>query len=66
MNIDPQITVDQALKWVDGNQSELARRLGIGRASVNEWVTTEREYLPPLQAHRYAAMVAEESNKNVA
>ena len=52
MRLDPEITVKQALELTNGNQAELARRLGIQRAAVNEWVTTHRKLLPELQAHR--------------
>lgn len=51
--LDPKITVAEALAWAGDNQAELGRRLGIGRASVNEWLFYKREYLPALQAHRY-------------
>ncbi len=54
MNIlDPIIKVSDALKKVGGSQAELGRVLGIGRASVNEWVRESRKHLPPLQAHRF-------------
>ena len=54
--IDPKIRVDTALSQVDGNQAELGRVLDIGRASVNEWIREKREYLPPLQAHRFVKL----------
>ena len=53
IDIDPKITVKEALHETDGNQAELARKLGIGRASVNEYVREGREYLPELQGHRF-------------
>ena len=51
--IDPVIPLDFALEQVGGNQSELARRLNIERASVSDWKRRGLENLPPLQAHRF-------------
>ena len=64
-SIDPQIRVADALEKVGGNQAELARQLGIERASVNGWVRTGMTYLPPLQAHRYVKLFGE-SHENEA
>ncbi|CAN5817230.1 hypothetical protein BH20PSE1_BH20PSE1_01470 [soil metagenome] len=54
--IDPHITVDEALAAFDGVQSHLADALGIDRASVNEWVSSGRQFVPPLQAYRLTQM----------
>ena len=54
--IDPKIEVTYALQVNNGNQAELGRKLGVGRASVNEWVRTGRQYLPELQAHRFVIL----------
>lgn len=35
-----------------GNQSELARKLGVTRAVVNEWVRDGRRYIPAIAAYR--------------
>ncbi|MCC7193929.1 MAG: hypothetical protein IT356_00055 [Gemmatimonadaceae bacterium] len=51
-DLDPQITVDAALRAYEYNQARLARALGLDRASVNEWVASGRMFLPALQAHR--------------
>ena len=53
---DPHITVDEALAAFDGVQSRLADALGIDRASVNEWVSSGRQFVPPLQAYRLTQM----------
>ena len=53
---DPKITVAEALESVGGNQAELARLLGVTRASVSKWVTSHREYMPLVAAYRYAAL----------
>lgn len=50
---DPKISVEYALSKTNGNQAELGRLLGVTRASVNEWLRTDREFLPELQAHRF-------------
>lgn len=50
--MDPKITVEEALAAFDGVQARLAEALGIDRASVNEWVSMGRQYVPPLQAYR--------------
>jgi len=50
---DPKITVKEALEYANGNQSLLGVYLGISRSSVNEWVTSDRAFLPPLQAYRF-------------
>jgi len=52
MELDPKITVKDALELYDGNQSALARALKLQRSSVHEWVKVDREFLPELQAHR--------------
>ena len=49
---DPEITVKETIEFA-GSQSALARLLDIGKASVNEWVTTGRKYVPTLQAYRF-------------
>lgn len=51
-DLDPLILVKDALKTTKNNQAALGRKVGIGRASVNQYVLENREYLPPLQAHR--------------
>lgn len=57
--LDPEITVEAALEKTGGNQAELARRLGVTRASVNEWVRTGRVHLPDLQGHRFTRIFGE-------
>lgn len=49
---DPEITVDEALDAVGGNQSALARLVGVQRSSVNEWKSSGRDFIPTLQAYR--------------
>lgn len=47
----PKIPVTAALAAFGNVQAELARALGISRASVSEWVSSEREHVPTLQAY---------------
>lgn len=56
----PKIRVKRALKWAGGNQSKLARRLGITASAVSAWVCSEREYLPDDAAIRFKATEAGE------
>ena len=53
---DPQIRVDAALAAFGGVQARLAAALNINRTSVHGWITSGREYVPPLQAHRLARL----------
>lgn len=62
-SIDPQIRVVDALAKVGGNQAKLGRVLGITRASVNAWVLEGREFLPPLQAHRFVRLFGDHSDE---
>jgi DNA-binding transcriptional regulator YdaS (Cro superfamily) len=50
-DIDPKISVSRAVNFA-GSQAALARLLQLSKASVNEWVADEREFVPPLQAYR--------------
>ena len=59
--ITPKVKVADALRLA-GNQNRLAKMLGINRASVNAWVSSEREYLPDLQAARMALVYPEISD----
>jgi len=54
--VDPKIKVVDALEIHNGNQSALASDLDLSRSVVCEWVTNEREFVPPLHAHRLVAM----------
>lgn len=65
MNLDPKITVNEALELFDGNQAALARELKINRASVNAWVKQGKEYIPGLQAHRLEALYPNHFNNEV-
>ena len=53
----PRIRVADALAAFDGKQSRLAAALSLSRASVNEWVKSQREFVPDLQAFRLAQLV---------
>lgn len=52
---DPIVKVSDALKKTDGNQSELARQLGVRRAWMCE-IVSEKTHLPPLLAHRFISI----------
>lgn len=58
---DPKIKVSDALSMTGGNQAELARRLGLERASVNGWVREGREFLPTVAAYRYQQVFGQQS-----
>ena len=68
MEVDPKITVSEALELFDGNQSALARKLNISRAWVSDLVRQEeigdRTHLPPLQAYRLAELFPDKFPKN--
>jgi DNA-binding transcriptional regulator YdaS (Cro superfamily) len=51
----PQVRVIDAIEFA-GNQANLARILSISSASVCEWVTTGREYVPELQAWKLTSI----------
>ena len=55
-DLDPKITVAAALAAFDNVQARLADALDINRASVNEWVSSKREFIPALHAHRLARL----------
>jgi len=38
------------IRWFNGNQSAVARALGVGKAAVSKWKKTNR--VPPLHAAR--------------
>jgi len=50
-NIDPLIPVSEAIAFA-GSQAKLSRILSVGKSSVNEWVSSNRDFIPPLQAWR--------------
>ncbi len=54
--LDPKIEVNAALEVYKNNQASLGAALGISRSSVNTWVSSGREYLPELQAHRFCLL----------
>lgn len=50
--VDPIIKLSDALAIHNGKQSALADDLELSRSVVCEWVASEREFVPPLHAHR--------------
>lgn len=54
---DPKITVEEALSFA-GSQAKLAGLLDISRSSVNDWISSNRDYLPSLQAYRFREIKA--------
>lgn len=55
----PQISVADALAAFDGIQARLAEALSLSRASVSDWVTSGREFVPELQAFRLTLLKPE-------
>jgi DNA-binding transcriptional regulator YdaS (Cro superfamily) len=51
----PLVRVADAIEFA-GSQANLARLLSISSASVCEWVTTGREYVPELQAWKLTSI----------
>jgi DNA-binding transcriptional regulator YdaS (Cro superfamily) len=51
----PLVRVADAIDYA-GNQANLARILSITSASVSEWVSSGREYVPELQAWKLASV----------
>jgi DNA-binding transcriptional regulator YdaS (Cro superfamily) len=56
MKIDTKITVRAALALFGSNQAACAKALTISRASVNQWVASDRKHIPALQAYRLQRM----------
>jgi len=50
-DIDPHIPVSESIHFA-GSQANLSRLLGVSKSSVNEWVSSERDFVPPLQGWR--------------
>jgi DNA-binding transcriptional regulator YdaS (Cro superfamily) len=51
----PLVTVAAAIEFA-GNQAKLAKLLRISSASVCEWVSSGRVYVPELQAWKLASL----------
>lgn len=54
---DPKIKLSDAIAKA-GNQSELAKALGIHRVNITDWKKAKLDYLPPLHAYRFREMRA--------
>lgn len=55
IGIDPEISMEEALKYTSGNQKELAQALGTTQASVGVWKKGNGK-LPPLFAYRFVSV----------
>ncbi len=75
IGIDPEVTVEEALKYTSGSQKALAEELGTTKVSVGVWKKGNGK-LPPLFAYRFVSvfknrcqeqlkMINEKSGKSV-